>query len=169
MWRLWKGRCNSDQWNLFICRNIQWVKCVTFSRNINFTHEHFCYISIRFDLDNVTGKVKVRFSHVPDGFLVQTDQVNAKIKHEKGTVKLYDRTSTRRILSMHISDISNFFQWISILYLLISDDYGVNNIVNDNFNDINMFAVIEKVLDHQLLDTFNKVFSQFSYSQLFPL
>lgn len=136
----------------------------------------------------MTGKVKVRFSHVPDGFLVQTDQVDTKIKHEKGIVKLYDRSNSRRILSMHniayFTSIAYFeyFKLIQLsfcsfhdrslyIYALISDEYAVNNVVNDNFNDINkdMFAVIEKVLQHQLLDSFNKVFSQFSYSQLFPL
>lgn len=55
--------------------------------------------------------------------------------------------------------------------MTISDEYDVNNIINASFNDINkdMFAVIEKVLEHKLLDVFNKVFGQFSYSQLFPL
>ena len=62
-------------------------------------------IPIIFRLDNVSGKVKVRFSHVPDGFLVQTDQVDIKIKHEKGIVKLYDRANNRRILSKHIPHI----------------------------------------------------------------
>lgn len=131
---------------------------------------------ICFDSDNASGKVKVRFSHVDNGWLVQTDQVDTKIKHEKGIVKLYDRTNSRRILSMHIPHISNlfcitFFCYIHLFNSFVSDQYDVNNMINDIFHDINkdMFAVVEKVLEHQLLEIFNNVFSQFSYSQLFPL
>lgn len=53
----------------------------------------------RFGVDNVSGKVKVRFSHDPNGWLVKTDQVDTKIKHGKSDVKLFDRARGRRILS----------------------------------------------------------------------
>lgn len=73
-------------------------------------------IWFRFDADNVTGKVKVRFSHIPDRWQAQTDHVDAKIKHEKANIKLYDRANNHRILSMHISHFHSDFLLLCFLH-----------------------------------------------------
>lgn len=49
-------------------------------------------------LDNSSATVKAYFSHVLNGWLVQTDKIDVKIKAAKGIVKLYDISKGRRIL-----------------------------------------------------------------------
>ncbi|XP_055310570.1 uncharacterized protein LOC129573681 [Sitodiplosis mosellana] len=98
---------------------------------------------------NSSAKVKAHFSHVANGWLVQTDKIDVKIKASKGVVKLYDLSKGRRIL----------------------DRYEIDNVINHNFNKMNkeLFPVVEKVLQHQLKEMSNKVFGNFSYGQIFPI
>lgn len=122
-----------------------------------------------FLLDSSFGVVKIHFSHVPDGWMVQTGKVDTQIKIKNGIVKLFDLSEGRRI-SGRLNEYNKFlFLLISNYFLL--DESDVNDLIHHSFHKINkdVAPVVEKVLEHHLKHMATKLFDQFSYGQLFPL
>lgn len=61
-------------------------------------HKTKICFTLFFRLDNSSARVKAYFSHVANGWLMQTDRFDVKIKAGKAVVKLYDLSNGRRIL-----------------------------------------------------------------------